>query len=234
MTDEELLAVLEDLIRTMPAKTVFANETEDALVWEGRAMAAVKSWDLMESVSMSSAIMSLHNSLQIQHDKGYRELFTLMHQARADLRMKTVGPTSVAVSGSMPYDYFDEIRKVIELANSDILFIDPYLDAEFVSRYLPHIKDGVPIRLLASKRLNTLRPAVQTFVQQHSVTIEVRSEPNIHDRFVFIDKRECYFSGASFKDGGKKSPAIISQITDAFAAVHQIYQDKWDNAQVEP
>jgi hypothetical protein len=39
----------------------------------------------------------------------------------------------------MVFDYFDEIRKIIELAKQDLFFIDPYLDSEFVSRYLSHV-----------------------------------------------------------------------------------------------
>ena len=64
---------------------------------------------------------------------------TLLHQARHDLRMKTVGPLSVQIPDGKPFDYFDEIRKITQMASSDLLFVDPYLDAEFVSRYLPQI-----------------------------------------------------------------------------------------------
>ena len=31
------------------------------------------------------------------------------------------------------FDYFDGIRKIIEIAKQDIFFIDQYLDAEFVA-----------------------------------------------------------------------------------------------------
>ena len=72
--------------------------------------------------------------------------------------METVGPTNVAVSSAMVFDYFDEIRKIIEMAKNDILFVDPYLDAEFVSYYLPHVTPGVSIRLLTREKLQTLSP----------------------------------------------------------------------------
>ena len=75
-------------------------------------------------------------------DKGYKNLMILLHQARNDLRMRTVGSSNVVVSNKMVFDYFDEIRKVIEVAKNDILFVDPYLDAEFVARYLPHVAPG--------------------------------------------------------------------------------------------
>jgi len=119
----------------------------------------------------------------------------------------------------MPFDYFDEIRKVLETAQRDVLFVDPYLDAEFVSRYLGHIPAGVSIRLLARERIQTLIPAVELYAKQSNTKIEVRSAAGFHDRYLFVDNSGCYQSGASFKDGAKKAPTTVTQIIDAFPAV---------------
>ena len=89
------------------------------------------------------------------------------------------------------------------------------------------------VRLLAGKKLNTLLPAVEAYAQQKQQTIEVRSTPDIHDRYIFIDGTSCYQSGASFKDGAKKSPTTITQITDAFDAMYSTYQNIWQRAKVE-
>jgi len=126
-----------------------------------------------------------------------------------------------------------EVRKILEVARQDVLFVDPYLDAEFVSRYIGHVASGVTIRLLASEKLSTLLPAVKLFVQQTNASIEVRSATDFHDRYVFIDRSACYQSGASFKDGAKKSPTTLTQITDAFSAVLQTYEVLWSSSKVE-
>ena len=233
MTKEELLAELEDLLRTMPPKERLGDDTQENLSWLGRAAAIINQWDSAKAIFAGSDLKKIQSGSADDFRKGYANLMILLNEARADLRMQTVGPSNVAVSGGLVFDYFDEIRKVIETAKSDILFVDPYLDAEFVSRYLPHVTHGVPIRLLASEKLKTLLPAAQTFVEQNQAKLEIRSAPNFHDRYVFIDKRECYQSGASFKDGAKKAPTTITQITDAFAAVYQTYQDIWHDAKKE-
>jgi hypothetical protein len=62
------------------------------------------------------------------------------------------------------------------MANQDLLFVDPYLNAEFVSRYLSHVSKGVTIRLLAREKLATLLPAVELFAKQSG--IQVRSAPH--------------------------------------------------------
>ena len=149
------------------------------------------------------------------------------------LRLETAGPISVSIPHKKVFEYFDEIRKVLELARQDVLFVDPYLDAEFVSRYLPIIEAGVSIRLLARERLTTLLPSVDLFGNQNGATVHVRSAPNFHDRYFFVDGVSCYQSGASFKDGAKSAPTTLTQIVDAFAAMRKTYEDLWTNGKVE-
>ena len=156
----------------------------------------------------------------------------MLHQAGHELRFKTVGPLTVAVAQGDVFDYFDQVRKVIESAKIDLLFVDPYLDAEFVSRYLPHITQGVSVRLLGRERMTTLAPAVELLRQQTGLAIEVRSATGFHDRYVFVDRQSCYQSGASFKDGAKKAPTTLTQIQDAFAGVSSTYEQLWASASV--
>jgi hypothetical protein len=95
--------------------------------------------------------------------KGYLGLMVILHEARSDLRMATIGPLNTAIGQDVVFDYFDEIRKVISLASANILFVDPYLDVNFVSGYLPLVKPGVAIRLLAREKLATWVPAAKLF-----------------------------------------------------------------------
>ena len=115
-----------------------------------------------------------------------------------------------------------------------MVFVDAYLDAEFVPRYLPHVAKGIPVRLLGgSKKMVTLLPAVDLFSQQHGAVISVRSSQNLHDRYVFVDRAACYLSGASFKDGAKNAPVLLTQITDAFQAMWNTYDATWNSSKVE-
>ena len=139
----------------------------------------------------------------------------------------------MAIGQGMVYDYYDGLRKIIEMASKDAFWVDPYLDSEFVSRYLGSVAPGVDIRLLAREKLATLLPAVEAFAQQHRVNIHVRSAPNFHDRYLFVDRRQCYQSGASFKDGGRSAPTTLTQITDAFTVVQKTYEDLWTAGNVE-
>ena len=153
-----------------------------------------------------------------------------MQQAKADLRAE-LGRSSVVVAEGAVFEYFDELRKLIETARTDAFFVDPYLDAEFVSRYLPFVAEGASIRLLAGpQRQATLLPAVGSFAQQYGRAVSVRVSAGLHDRFLFVDGAACYLSGASFKDGAKNAPSVLAQITDAFPAMRDTYERLWSES----
>lgn len=61
----------------------------------------------------------------------------------------------------------------------------------------------------------------------------MRSTDLIHERYVFVDGKECHYSGASFKDGARLTGALLSQIADAFPAMQQTYEGLWTGAKVE-
>ena len=233
MNDEQLLLELEDILRNAPPQQTIAQPTTENFSWLGRTAAALEAWHSVKgSVAKVDIDRVLNSNILIQLD-GYRKTLTIIHQAIHELRMKTTGPLSVAVGSGGVFDYFDEIRKILELAIADVFFIDPYLDAEFVSRYLPNVKDGVSIRLLGREKLKTLIPAIETYSAQSAHNVEVRSAQGFHDRYIFIDHRNCYQSGASFKDGAKKSPTTLTQITDAFTAMQTTYEELWANGKIE-
>lgn len=68
--------------------------------------------------------------------QGARGVLTMLHQLRHDAILRIPNPQSMSVSTGAVFEYFDEVRKLVELAKFDVLFVDPYLDADFVSRCL--------------------------------------------------------------------------------------------------
>jgi hypothetical protein len=233
VSKEQLLAEIEDVIKTMPDRRTIRHETQENVAWFGRVSNAIEKWNSSKSPLVKEYVdLFLSNGPPRETGYGFTKLLTLIHQAQSDLRLETLGPATVAIAHTMVFEYFDEIRKIIELAREDLLFVDPYLDAEFVTRYLPNVAPGVTIRLLTREKLATLLPAVGLFAQQTGATVEIRSAPNFHDRFVLVDRASCYQSGSSFKDGAKSSPTTLTQITDAFVAISQTYEDIWNQAQV--
>ena len=228
---EHLLAEVEDLLRSMPPDGDLGQNAPSTLAWLGRLRAVIEEWSMPKMIPLNAALNNLRSS--IYRDNGVREIAVLLHQAQHNLRLHTLGPSSSAISKGMVFAYFDELRKIIELARQDLLFVDPYLDAEFVSQYLPYAKPGVTLRLLTEKKLKTLLPALDAYCRQNSAAVSVRSTLAIHDRYVFVDGATCYQSGSSFKDGAKTAGTVITQIVDAFGAMKSTYDALWSAATIQ-
>jgi len=227
------LAEVDDLLRTMPALATFEAPGSEHYAWLGRASALVHRWDPVKAIARFDGVVSkLGSGNFLAVSQGAQGVLTMLHQVRHDAILRSPTPQSVNVATGSVFDYFDEVRKVVELAKSEILFVDPYMDADFVSRYLPLVAEGTVVRLLAREKMAALVPAASLFQQQSSNRIEVRSASGFHDRYVFIDRAYCYQSGASFKDGAKKAPTTLTLITDAFQAVLDTYEGLWASATV--
>ena len=233
ITDQQLLAEFDDLMRTMPPRQTLANDDPEIEVWFGRALMLIGLWNPLKAPFFEGHVNQIHSSMARNFDEGVRKTLTMLHQARQELRLKTVGPLTVVVNQGGVWDYFDEMRKIIETAKEDLFFIDQYMDADFVSRYLPHVTQGTKVRLLTSKRLPVLMPAVQLLRQQMNLAVEVRSADGFHDRYIFVDNQAGYQSGASFKDGAKNSPTTLTQVIDSLKVVLNTYEQIWANAKIE-
>ena len=231
--DVRTLSEIEDVIRTMPPYATVHHGTQDNFQWLGRAAAALTMWDRVRSAGVHLTIGRLGAASARENDLAYRALSVLLHQAQSELRLQTIGPVNVAVGQGQVFQYFDQVRQVIAEAMSDILFVDPYMEAEFVARYLPHVKSGVAIRLLGRERMPQLVSAVGMFTKEHGARIEVRSSASLHDRYVFVDSARCFQSGASFKDGGLKAGTTLTENTDAFAALQGCYEGLWKSGALQ-
>ncbi len=219
----------------MPSQRDLAANVQKCLPWLGRASAAMNAWDSIRSIAHFEPLVQQYTrvsaqSLNVSFGPMHQSMLVLLHQAQNDLRLKTTGPLSVGISTGRVFEYFEEVRKLMGLAKSDLLIVDPYIDADFVGKYLPFVSNETTVRILAKERIQMLKPSVSAFIAQTGLSIEIRTSDAFHDRFLFIDKQACYQSGASFKDGARKAPTILTQITDAFSEVLATYEQLWNQA----
>ena len=225
----QLLAEIEDTIRTVPRD--FSHP--EAVSWVGRATSLLKRWAPGRSIIIDSYARGSLGISDLLASSNFQSVLMLLHEARHDLRLDEVGPLSTVVEKGQIFDYFDEVRKLLVTAQNEVFFVDPYLSAEFVSRYFPHLQSGIQVRLLGKKELPALLSAVDLAAQQYQLQVSVRSSTLIHDRFVFLDGKRGFNSGASFKDGARLSPTIVTEITDTLAAVKATYEQLWSAATVQ-
>ena len=171
MKPEDVLAELEDVIRNMPPQETLHHDTSENFSWLGRATAVLARWSPRGAAQAPLLVTQMHSRLGTDAHRGFIGLMVLLNEARSDLITTTLGPVNTAIEHGLVFDYFDGIRKQIETAKEDLFFVDPYLDAEFISRYLSHVRKGVAIRLLAREKLATLVPPAKLFMTQSNAKI---------------------------------------------------------------
>lgn len=232
---ELLLQQINEVLRAMPAQTHFFAQSHENSIWIGQAAAVVHLWDSFRAVAkFDPAVTFLRHPERRLVMEGYEAVLSLLHQARHELAIQTSTPLSVGFEKGAVFDYFDELRKTIQTSKKDLFFIDPYIDADFVTRYLPHVPQGVAIRLLGRNNMPALLSAVSVFKLQSGLSIEVRASGSMHDRYLIIDGAHGYQSGASFSAVAKKSSTTLTEVLDAFPAIQSTYETLWLAASAQP
>lgn len=239
LTKLQVLAEIEDVIRSMPQRDKLHWDSPDILAWCGRATAAMHNWDGGAGrVAWDFALHDLRTGRASANAPA--RIITMLHQAQSDLRMKTIGPINVAIGQGQVFAYMETMRKLIQMANSDLLFVDRYIDGGFVSDYLPHITAGVRVRILTRRdkqtamHLATLLPMAKAYATQYSQRVEIRSHNGFHDRLLMTDGINGYASSCSFKDGPRTAGATITQHeVSIFSSVKHDNEALWTSGTVE-
>ena len=99
------------------------------------------------------------------------------------------------------YDAYSLMIKIFEKALSSIIIIDNYIDKNILDILS---KTNRKVTLVTNKYNNI---DYEKYKEQYDNVILVVNN-SFHDRFIILDKKVLYHSGASFKDLGKKCFAI--------------------------
>jgi hypothetical protein len=145
----ELLAEIEDLLVSMPALGNVISGDPATMPWLGRVDAVFSMLGPLEASRFRTIQDDLLSHTQWRWTPAIPKLVALLHSARHRLTLSTQGPRSVAIAVGGVFDYFEEVRKVLITAKSDLLIVDPYADASFVSRFLTQVDQGVYLRVLS-------------------------------------------------------------------------------------
>jgi hypothetical protein len=231
LDDASLLFHLDELVRTKPpGNNLVGNPTDEHQEWVGRARALIGAWDAIRGVTFNSdcdkALAEDHYNPMVSIHALARVMSTIQ-EARSELRIITGGRVSAAFAGGQPFEIFDELRKVIETAQTDVLFVDAYMGAEFVSRYLQHIPQEAAVRLLTRNMIPELTSALEIYTQQRPVNVEARKSTTIHGRFLCVDRARSFLVDASFKDAAKSAPAALIELSDTAADSLALYEALW-------
>ena len=99
------------------------------------------------------------------------------------------------------YDAYSLMIKIFDKAKESIIIIDNYIDKNILDILS---KTNKQVTLITNKY--KIQDYEKYKEQYNNVTLVVNN--SFHDRFIILDKKDLYHSGASFKDLGNKCFAI--------------------------
>ena len=155
---------------------------------------------LLRGYSVNQLLLHMESRIDhrlSEHDNQIREL-----SGKVDFFLRTsLPPKDGVLFDGQRFDAYRFICDLVKLANKRIVLIDNYID-ETVLTLLDKRRSGV-LATIYTKRINR---QLQLDIERHNdqyTPIDVRTAPNIHDRFMVIDDT-LYHIGASIKDLGLK------------------------------
>jgi hypothetical protein len=171
-----------------------------------------------------------HQAFLRSHARG----IAVLNSAGEQLKWKLPQPSQVFLPAQSQHDAFVEIRQVIQRATSEILVLDRYVDHTLWS-LLTNVATNIGIRVLTENMKGDFTLEGKRFVAQHGNRVEARVTATYHDRFILLDRRECWHLGASIKDAGNRA-FLISQIQQSSILQFVIadIESEWLKAAVVP
>ena len=137
---------------------------------------------------------------QIADQARNEERFKLILDAMQD---KKFPPQKVFFDGQV-YDAFEQMKKFVRMAKSELIVIDPYF-GDSVLPLIAQKRPGVMVLVVKNFRKNQLHDVdVAQFNAQYGDTLTVKESDKFHDRFLIIDKSALVHVGASLNHLGKK------------------------------
>lgn len=114
-----------------------------------------------------------------------------------------------------PWDAFVVLRDLFAEAQDSIVIVDPYCDTSVFHMLEKCPRGTLDIRILCSRHADTVATGARAFMGQHkSISVQVRTTRDFHDRFIVLDGTVCVHVGASIKDAGNKA-CMVSRIEDS-------------------
>jgi len=123
-----------------------------------------------------------------------------------------------------PFDALLRVNALVSGARATIDVVDGYINAPQFFETLSSKQSGVGVRVLTHSVPPAVVAAARAFGKQFP-TLELRTAPDFHDRYVVIDETDYYHFGASLKDLGK-SGSMFSRIEEPL--VVRRLKDEWN------
>lgn len=200
---EQGVAMLSAVLKSKMAVQV-SLRIMDAFVAMRKALASIA--PLLARVEANERRQIADQAKNDANQSRNEERFKLILDAMRD---KTFPPQKVFFDGQI-YDAFEQMKKFVRMAKSELIVIDPYF-ADSVLPLIAQKRHGVAVIIVRSPKSKLLHSAdIVAFNAQYGNSLTIKVSDKFHDRFLIIDKTVLIHVGASLNYLGKRCFAFSS------------------------
>jgi hypothetical protein len=232
----ELYRRLGRIIEAAP-EHLFAEDgpfAPNELEWIGQASALISAvGDLTLNTEIQVATNGLTSGPADRRMANYQKLMFILYKALAMVEMRCPpGVQGSFIPAGSPYEAFEAVAKVFRTAKTDILIVDPYLDATVLRDFCTTAPEQVRLRLLTDEEMvrPDLEPAGRRWKEQHPARpIEIRLAPPraLHDRAFLVDRQDAWTVTQSLKDFATRAHGEIVRAVDIAPLKIAAYEKVW-------
>jgi len=234
---EALYRQLGQLVADMPNLDAKGDYTPEMFKWLG--MASVLTSRILNQADkaiLASAINHLSGPLRsINAHQVTAIVYRALAMAEADA---PAGLQGAFIPVGASFDVLQVISKVIGQAKSEVLIIDPYMDAKALTDFGVLAPVGVTLCLLSdsfSTKAEVVITAAERWIKQYGDSRPLfahQTTPRaLHDRLIIVDRSSVWSLTQSLKDFAGRSPASVVRIDGDVASMKlDAYRSIWEES----
>ena len=234
---EDLYRRVGRLIESAPSFEGIGPLAAEQMTWLGRAEALI---DVSDDISARAEFALGKSKLTFpsQRPIGFQGLMLALYKVLANAELKAPpGSQGAFIPVGSSFDAYAAVSKILSSGKTDILIVDPYMDDSVLLEFGGTLIEGVTLRLLtdtATVRPNLAPAALRWKSQYPSRPLDVRmaAPKALHDRAIFVDRKDAWAVTQSLKDLAKRSPAEIVRADDTAPLKIAAYEDIWSKATI--
>lgn len=226
------------LLETAPDLSTYqACGQPPALQWLGRGHALVKAVNVgagFDAIALTTAMDRLRTAAW---SSAVSQIFQILYRAMGHCELHLpAGSSGSFVPVGNSFDAFAALTKIFDHAKIDVMIVDPYMDQAALVDFGLAVPEGVQLRLLADTgdHKASLKPAAEKWIAQYGANrpLSVRLAPtkSLHDRAIFIDRKDAWTITQSLKDFAKRAPAEIIRADSIAALKVEAYEQIWSTS----
>ncbi len=231
MKNQILLYQLQRLMETMPDFAAYEPDSPAHARWMGSAYAVVYQWMPFPAISIASAIEFM--PVKAERNKNIERILNVMSHALSELESAVAHEPAAEVVKLSQADFEKALSTLMLTTHDNVFITDKLIDAEVLQRYLGQLEGMVHVRLLASTCSDEVRNAIAAIDSPSGLKIEIRTDPGVQDRLIYIDALSCWSLAEPVNQAEEKTTASLAPLaTDLATDKRNQYERLWAQAKV--